>query len=519
MLRRDFLKLGTASAAWPLLQGKMGQAFALAPLGMARESAIGDRILVIIRLDGGNDGLATVLPLDQYDKLAKARANVLIPAAKGLKLNDTMALHPNCVGMHKLFMEGKLSVVQGVGYPNHNQSHFRSTDIFFTASDSNVVLESGWLGRYLDSMYPGFPEGYPETELPDPPSLQIGSVLSTLLIGGEGPIGMTVANPSSIYTLMPDGFDTAPATPAGHELSFIRNMAMQTQKYGESIKKAMATSTTKSTLWPTGKNGLADQLKAVARLIAGGSRTPVYVCSIGGFDTHAGQVDIADMLGGRHGSLMTQLSEATTAFVDEIKLAGMEDRVLGLTVSEFGRRILSNASYGTDHGTTSCLFLFGKPVAGGVVGKNPVIPDTVTVKDNLPMQYDFRRIYASVLKGHMGLSNADAAKVLLKDFETLPVLASSLRDPGRRQALAPLRAYRNLQGTGVEVSLTLSQPTAVRASVIDAGGRVLGSPWSGELGSGSHRIAMAANLPRSGMAYVRWEMPEGVQVAPLMAAP
>lgn len=426
MDRRSFLKTGAAAGAVSLGSGSLKAAFGMSPLAMAASQQADDKVLVVIRLDGGNDGLNTILPLDQYANLAKARANVLIPEAKALKFGDgSSAFHPGMQGLYNMYQSGMVKIIQGVGYPSHNQSHFRSTDIWFTASDSNQVLDSGFLGRYLDGLYPDYPEGYPNTAFPDPPSVQIGSTLLTLLQGDNVGMGMAVSNPTNIYALVPDGIDTAPNTPAGHELTFIRQMAAQTQKYGESIKKAVAAATNKSTLYPATGNRLSDQLKAVARLVAGGLKTKVYVVSVGGFDLHAAQVDSTDPTLGKHNDLLSQLSVAVMAFQDDLRLLGLENRVVGMTVSEFGRRILSNASFGTDHGTASPMLVFGKPVAGAMIGTNPVIPATVTTKDNVAMQHDFRSVYASVLQGWLGVSAAELKRIMLKDFPILPLFGVS----------------------------------------------------------------------------------------------
>lgn len=425
MDRRSFLKTGAAAGAVALGPGSLRAAFGMPAAALGAPQRSGDTVLVVIRLDGGNDGLNTVLPLDQYANLAKARANVLIPESAALKIGDATALHPALSGIHGLYQAGMVKVIQGVGYPSHNQSHFRSTDIWFSASDSNQVLDSGFLGRYLEGRFPGFPEGYPNADFPDPPAVQIGSTLFTLLQGEATSMGMAVSNPTNIYAVTPEGIDTAPDTPAGHELTFIRQMAAQTQKYGEAIKKAVAAAANKSALYPASGNRLADQLKAVARLIAGGLRTRVYVVSLGGFDTHASQVDSADPLLGNHANLLSQVSVAVTAFQDDLRLLGLENRVVGMTVSEFGRRILSNASFGTDHGTAAPLLVFGKPVAGGMLGTNPAIPATVTAKDNIALQHDFRSVYASLLRHWLGADEAEAKRVLLKDFPLLPLFGAS----------------------------------------------------------------------------------------------
>ncbi len=423
MDRRRFLKSGLPMAAFPLLSHKLNAATlsALSPFGGLEATAQSDNIVVIIRLDGGNDGLNTVIPLDQYDNLAKARANILIPGAKVLKLNDKTGLHPAMTGMQNLFKDGKLSIIQNVGYPSHNQSHFRSTDIWFTGSDYNQILNTGWLGRYLDQKYPGYPNGYPNANFPDPPSIQIGSVLSTLLQGSVAPNGMTITNPNSFYTLVSGNVDAAPATPAGHELTFVRRMIDQTQQYATTIKTAAGKVVNKSTLYDD-KNSLSKQLKIVANLIGGGLKTKVYVVSMGGFDTHSAQVDEADITLGKHAQLLGYLSSAIEAFMDDLKLLGVNDRVLGLTISEFGRRIQSNASFGTDHGTSAPHFVFGNNAIGGIIGSSPVIKPTITVNDNVAMQNDYRSIYSTILKDWLGADTALLQQTLLKDFPTLPII-------------------------------------------------------------------------------------------------
>lgn len=506
MQRRDFLKIGAGSLALPILSEKFGSsAWAMAPLAGLAKSAIGDKILVVVRLDGGNDGLATVLPLDRYDTLAKVRANVLIPVSQALKITDTTALHPQLTGMQKLYQDGKLGIVQAVGYPNHNQSHFRSTDIFFTASDSNQILDSGWLGRYLDSLFPNFPDGYPSAEYPDPPSIQIGSVLSTLLQGENAPVGMTVSNPSSIYSLVPNGVDAAPNTPAGHELTFIRNMVQQTQKYGDALKNALAKSAVKSALWPTSGNKLADQLQAVTRLIAGGLRTPIYVVTLGGFDTHASQVSASDMAGGRHGDLMALLSKALEAFQDELKAQGLEDRVMGLTVSEFGRRIQSNASLGTDHGSSAPVFLFGKPVRGGVFGTSPVLPDAPTVKDNVPMQFDFRQLYSTVLQGHFGLGADKVKSILLKDFAPLDLLAAGIKNASRPALKLPPQGHVTVTGGVAVIRFTLPRPGRVKVSLVDMRGAMIAPPTEGNFSAGTQTLSLPAPSLQPGAWICRLE--------------
>lgn len=514
MDRRRFIKLGAGTFAVPLVSGGMGaNAFGMSPFAAMAAQAQSDRVLVVVRLDGGNDGLNTVLPLDQYTNLAKARSNILIPETKALKLDTLTGLHPSMTGMQNLYKEGKLRIIQAVGYPNHNQSHFRSTDIWFSASDYNEILSTGWLGRYLDGVYPNYPEGYPSKDFPDPPAVQIGSSLYTLLQGPVVPMGMAVANPTSIYSLVPAGSDTAPATPAGHELTFIRLMATETQKYGESLKKALAAAANRSTLYPTTGNKLADQFKAVARLIAGGLQTKIYVVSLGGFDTHSNQVtgSANDNTIGTHATLLSTLDTALTAFQDDLRLLGIEQRVMGVTVSEFGRRILSNASYGTDHGTSSPMFIWGGGAIGGILGKNPIIPATVTVKDNVAMQYDFRSVYATVLKDWLGVASADVKNILIRDFPSLPFVNAAIR-PTHAVVSAELdQNFPNPFRGATTLRFRVTSQNRVRLRLFDSNGSLVRMLVDGFHVPGSYTKTVEADNLKPGNYYYQLEIGEHTQ--------
>lgn len=214
-----------------------------------------DRVFVVIQLNGGNDGLNTVIPLDQFSKYVNARKNIFIDEQKVLKLNgvNNVGLHPSMTGMRDLFNDGKLHIVQSVGYPQPNFSHFRATDIWMSASNSNQMLNTGWLGRFLDEIYPGFPSGYPNTNMPDPLAIQIGSVTSLTLQGPAQPMGMSISNPSTFYSFVNNQVDPAPNTYAGKELTFVREMSRQTQKFGDVIKAANAKVTAQIT-YPTGNS-------------------------------------------------------------------------------------------------------------------------------------------------------------------------------------------------------------------------------------------------------------------------
>jgi uncharacterized protein (DUF1501 family) len=426
MKRRAFLKNTITGVVLPtFLQGISLKALAGTPYVHALHPYMNnDRVLVLIQLAGGNDGINTVIPFDQYSAYTAARPNIYLPQDKVLRLNgfDATAFNPALAQMQQLFNDGKLGVVQAVSYPKPNFSHFRATDIWMTASDSDKVVSSGWAGRFLSDVYTGFPENYPNSTMPDPLAIQVGSVVSTTFQGPLFTMGMAISNPSGFYKLVEGKVDVNSNTRWGEQLDYIELMSQKTDQYANVIKAAAQKVTTQSAQYPAaGKNPLADQLKIVARLIAGGLKTKVYMVSTGSFDTHAKQTE-TDTTTGNHAKLLQRVSEAIGAFMDDLQFLQIQDRVMGMTFSEFGRRIKSNASGGTDHGAAAPVFYFGNSIKPGIIGTNPVIPANVSVNDNVPMQHDFRSLYASVLQNWFGLSPQDVQGILMGAFPLLPVV-------------------------------------------------------------------------------------------------
>ncbi|GAA4391342.1 DUF1501 domain-containing protein [Hymenobacter koreensis] len=383
-----------------------------------------DRVLVLVQLNGGNDGLNMVIPLDQYSALMTARANIAIPQNQVLTLTPQTGVHPAMTGLKNLYDNAQIGVVQSVGYPNPNFSHFRATDIWASASDSNVNWTTGWAGRYLESEYPSFPTGYPNAQAPDPLAITVGSVVSNCVQGPTVNMGMAIASTSSFYQLLSGTVGTAPNTPAGHELTFIRQVIQQTQVYTTAIQRAAAAAQNLSPMWPAaGQNTLADQLKIVAQLIAGGLQTRIYCVSLGGFDTHASQVPTTGSTAtGTHATLLGKVSQALEAFQDDLRRLNVQNRVVGMTFSEFGRRIKSNSGYGTDHGAAAPLFVFGTSVNPRIHGQNVQLPANAGVNDNVPMQFDFRSIYASVLQDWFAVPAATLTALFGRSFAYVPVL-------------------------------------------------------------------------------------------------
>ncbi|MBL0358752.1 MAG: DUF1501 domain-containing protein [Chitinophagaceae bacterium] len=426
MRRRDFLRNGVPMAVLPALFGSIGvKAFGKTSMIDSLLKVTGtdnDHVLVLVQLFGGNDGLNTVIPLDMFSRYNNARPNIAIPEASVLRLDGTLktGLHPSLTGLRDLYNNGKLAILQSVGMPDPTYSHFRASDIWESGSDSTQTLNTGWAGRYLNYEYPNYPVGYPNTTVTDPLAVQIGAANSFALQGPAMPMGINIEDPSNVYNLTNGFTDVLPAVHAGTELNFIRTIAQQTQTYSQVISAA-SNAVTQQSVYPA-DNYLAEQLKIVARLIKGGLKTRVYMVSYDGFDTHSSQVEAGASTTGKHAVLLKTVGDAIKAFQTDLQYLGIEDKVMGMTFSEFGRRIKSNDSSGTDHGAAAPLFVFGKKVQGGILGDSPDIPASVTDEDNVPMQIDFRSVYSSLLQDWMCVPPQDLNGMLLRNYQALPLM-------------------------------------------------------------------------------------------------
>lgn len=414
MERRKFLKTtGLASLSVPFLF--KNNTYAAVTQKLFRiEKSLEDRVLVLIRLNGGNDGLHTLIPLDYYANLNKQRSNIILPENKLISITTKNAFHPVMKGMADLFQEGKLGIVQNVGYPEQNRSHFRSMDIW-TSGSTDISTTTGWLGRNLENQHPGFPEAYPDESHPDPFAISMGYEVSATCQGLVANFSHTVNNPATYFSAT-----TASAvndgTYYGGHMEFLSTMISQTNKYGKRIYDLSKDVKNLSTKYDP-KNELATQLKYVAQMIQSGLKTNIYIVNINGFDNHDSQVETNDVTTGKHAELLKSLSDAIAAFMDDIQLMGLDKRVAGMTFSEFGRQIASNASYGTDHGDAAPLFLFGSCLSQPIYGSNPVISDQIIDQAGVPMAIDFRDVYASILKDWFQVPAEDIQKLFSHEIK------------------------------------------------------------------------------------------------------
>lgn len=415
MKRRTFIqRLAGTGIVLPIAMGfPRMRAFAKSPSGSIfakLSSATNDNVMVLIRLAGGNDGLNTLVPYtnDAYYTARKAGTadDLSIAANTVIKLSDhdSLGLHPSLAPLRSLYDNGKMTVVQNVGYPNQNLSHFRSTDIWLSGSDWDQYQSSGWYARYLEELYPDYPSVLPD----DPFAIEFGSYLSTTLIGDHQNMGVAISSVDYIPG-QPDP-DPVASTHEGDEEAYVREVIRQSNIFTNSIKNAFTRQTTNRTTYPT--SPLATGLAAVARLIAAGMKTQMYILNVGGYDTHTNQLTT-------HATLHQNLADAVVAFQTDLEAFSLDRRVCMMTISEFGRRVTSNGT-GTDHGSAAPLFVFGTGVIGGVVGSDPNLA-SLEGPGNIRMEHDFRQVYASVLSQWYGATDDQLTPALSKEFAQLPI--------------------------------------------------------------------------------------------------
>ncbi len=407
--RRDFLQLlGTAGivSLGTIPPQFLTRAAHAAPGIVARDK----RVLVLIQLAGGNDGLNTLVPFAD-PAYEKARPGIGIPKGQVLKLNDSVGLHPSLAGMRELYDEGKLSIVQGVGYPNPDRSHFRSMDIWQSAQPLNENPRDGWLGRALEWQFdrqPALAEALSlgTDKLPlafvstrvNVPTLR--RLEEFQLVDGQS----TVANRNLTRAAQRQLADK-PST-SGSELDFLRRATTTALTSAERLKSLSASYRTTVSYPGT---SLASKLKLIAQMLTADLPARVFVVSLDGFDTHSGQLP-------GHAALMAELSGAIRAFEQDLVEHKLSDRVLLATYSEFGRRVVENGSLGTDHGAASMLFAVTPSGKSGIHGKHPSLTDLTD--GDLKFNIDFRSVYATMLDKWLEIPSVG---ILGGEFSPIPI--------------------------------------------------------------------------------------------------
>jgi len=377
MNRRNFLTLTGTFTGGALLLPDFLHAF-----GSQKTAVVGEQCIVFIQLNGGNDGLNTFIPFEDplYYNL---RPKIAISKEDVISKTKGMAFHPALKSFANLQQNGDLSVIQNVGYPEPNRSHFRSQEIWQTASSSNQYLNEGWLGRYLDL----------QCSAHQPTAGVNFDNIDTLALKGKEPNAITLKDPDRFKTK--NDIEEITKLSNNPQLDFVRKIASSVSEGSDEIQKALSKSTSE-VLYP--KTGLGKNLEWIARLIKGNLNSKVYYTSLGGFDTHDNQLAI-------HQRNLTTLNDAVYAFYTELKTAQLIQNVTVVVFSEFGRRVKDNGS-GTDHGTAAPMFVIGGNNKGKILGSNPNLSDLN--KGDLIHQIDFRSVYASLLQNKMSF---DASKI------------------------------------------------------------------------------------------------------------
>ncbi|MFN5366584.1 MAG: DUF1501 domain-containing protein [Bacteroidota bacterium] len=464
--RRDFLSASGLLGAGSLLLGGMPlRAFQPTPLMAALNTGGTDRILVLIRLDGGNDGLNTIIERGN-SFYYNMRPNIGIQEGNMWALSNEYGMPLSTQPLQSLWDDGMMKVIFNVGYPQPNYSHFRSYDIVASSSDSEVVVNTGWMGRFLDNEYAAFLEAPPTV----PPALQIGVQADLVFRSDMANMALAVSSPQEFYQLAQSGqlydVDHLGNSPRELELAFVRQTANSAFRYAESIKSAYGKG--KNQVDYPADNYLAEQLAIVARLIKGNLGTRVYMVSIGGFDTHAEQLDY-------HQALLGRLASAVKTFYDDISYggSGLEKQVLGMTFSEFGRTIYENASHGTDHGWGTPMMLFGGNTGNGFVGQYQDLSSPDPYGDPV-FSVDFRSVYSTVLQDWLG-NSPDLVNYVVGGHPVISGLVPAVSPPSGDNGKNVLLGHNPHAGApgSVEIKYAMQQNGPVRLQILDEAGHVL----------------------------------------------
>lgn len=469
-----------------------------------------DRVLVLVQLGGGNDGLNMIVPKTN-DLYYNARPQIAIASTQTLTIpgSGDLGFHPSFGVLTPLYGEGQMAVVQNVGYPDPHLSHFDSTDVWLSASNSDEILSTGWIGRYLDTEFPDFDEEPTDYPL----AVQMGGTSALLFQGPAANMGMSLASPELFERIAEEGvlYEIAglPETTFGQEMAFVRTIANDSFIYADAVQSASATGVNRVE-YPQG-NPLAQNLSIVARLIKGRLGARIYHVSIGGFDTHANQGG----MNGQHANLLRNLSEAIKTFLDDLDADGASEDVLVATFSEFGRRVNQNGSNGTDHGTAAPMLLFGPGVEGGFFGDAPDLDD-LDQTGNLKYDVDFRSVYATLLKDWFGLPTQTVESVLGGSFDALgfvsePAMPTALETGTVPAGFRLQQNYPNPFNPATTITFTLAHTEHVTLRIYDVQGRLVQTLVDGTQPAGQHAMAFDAGHLASGSYFYTLQTSDGLK--------
>lgn len=503
--RRMFMRnLGIAGSV-SLMFGKIPLTAAVSsPLAWALANTETDRTLVLIRLKGGNDGLNTIIPLFDYGTYQAGRPTIRVPQSDIINLSPEFGI-PNWMSdTMPLWQGGQMKVVHSVGYPEQNLSHFRSSDIWASASDSNVIDDSGWLGRFLQGQFPDYLTNPPAI----PPAIQIGGS-GNLIFNSTDSInmGVVVDDPNTLYEIAQNGqlYDTLnlPDCLYGEQLGYLRTVANSTFRYAQAVSQAYNTSVNAANY---DNNSFARQLSLVARFIKGNLGTRLYMVTLDGFDTHAGQNNI-------HPNLLNILSKGLRAFYEDLAVGNFAKDVLSMTFSEFGRRIEQNASGGSDHGAAAPLLLFGEGLNGnGFVGDNPDLQN-LDPAGNLRFSTDFRQIYATILEHWLCVNSDTVDGVLGHNYTRLPQLGISCAPtPVFEPPTVQLKHWVSYEAGQIGIHYELPQGMNIQVQIYNMLGQSVATLFNGSQPAGQHRHVFHGESAKVAAGYYVYSIRANGQV-------
>ncbi len=488
--RRSFMQtLGLGGAGATLMINGIPMAFGQpTPLSNALRSADSGRVLLIVRLQGGNDGLNTIVPIYDYDRYANYRPTIRHDLADIYKLSAEFGVP----GYLQEFMEpiwegGCMKVVHGTGYEDQNLSHFTGTDNMSRGTDDELV-ETGVYGRHFESIYPDYLLNLPEA----PPAVQIGGVGDIIFTGSESNYAFTLANTRQLERIIESDafYDVAdiPDCTKGDQLKYVRGILNATLKYSGVIREAAA-SQTNTVEFPD--SNLGRSLSIISRTIKAGMGTCVYMVNLNGFDTHANQPD-------RHQELLTDISQSIMAFYRDLEPSGRDNDVLTMTFSEFGRRVRENGSNGTDHGTAAPMLLFGPSLNGsGFVGEHPSMSNLVR-GNNLQYTQDYINVYGTVMEKWLCIDQAIINQSIPRpytplDFGFTCTSGVTNHDYLIRENFEHMPIYDQER---VAIRINNNFEDTYQISLFNVLGQKAGDLYSDVLEAGTHDISITDQLPQ-----------------------